>query len=196
MATRLRVAAIAVAALGLAAPVDAFEAEVRPLVQKYCIACHTGTLIAPLDIAGLGFELDDAATYRAWVRVFERLENGEMPPVGALIPEAAELESPLATLREALTEANLAARNGQRTPLRRLTRLEYAYTIADLIGLDEAQGMDLIQSLPVEADTGGFDTVAAKQGISALHVRGYLGGGGSGVGRRAYPRTPAEDHAA
>ena len=26
----------------------------------------------------------------------------------------------------------------------------------------------------MEADTGGFDTVASKQGISALHVRSYL----------------------
>ena len=174
-ATRLGVAGIAAVTLGLTtASVDAFEAEVKPLVQKYCIACHTGTLIAPLDLAGLGFDLDDTATYRAWVRVFVRLEGGEMPPAGALHPEAAELESPLATLKDALTEANLARRNGQRTPLRRLTRLEYAYTIADLLGLDEAHGMDLIQALPAEADTGGFDTVAAKQGISALHVRSYL----------------------
>ena len=40
--------------------------------------------------------------------------------------------------KQALTDANLRARDGQRTPLRRLTRLEYAYTIQDLLGLDEA----------------------------------------------------------
>ena len=40
----------------------------QPLLQKYCIACATGTVIAPLDKAGLGFDLGDAATYRSWVR--------------------------------------------------------------------------------------------------------------------------------
>lgn len=155
-------------------PAHAFEAEVVPLVQKHCIACHTGTILAPLDLAGLGYDLDDPATFGAWARVYERLENGEMPPVGALMPEPEELATALASMKKSLLAANLAARDGQRTPLRRLTRLEYAYTIADLLGLDEAQGMDLIQNLPAEADTGGFDTVAAKQGISALHVRSYL----------------------
>ncbi len=167
--------AIALAALASTTSVHhAFEAEVAPLVQKHCIACHTGTILAPLDLAGLGYDLTDPATFGAWERVHERLDNGEMPPAGALMPEPDELAAVLASMKESLLEANLAARNGQRTPLRRLTRLEYAYTLQDLLGLDEAQGLALIQSLPVEADTGGFDTVAAKQGISALHVRGYL----------------------
>ena len=49
-------------------PARAFEDDLKPLLQKYCIACHTGTVIAPLDMAGLGFDLGDAATYRSWVR--------------------------------------------------------------------------------------------------------------------------------
>lgn len=170
----IRRIAIALAVPSLSLPLHAFEADVAPLVQKHCIACHTGTILAPLDLAGLSYDLTDPATFGAWARVYERLENGEMPPVGALKPEPDELAAALASMKESLLEANLASRNGQRTPLRRLTRLEYAYTIADLLGLDEAQGVDLIQNLPVEADTGGFDTVASKQGISALHVRSYL----------------------
>ncbi|MCY3841168.1 MAG: DUF1592 domain-containing protein [Gammaproteobacteria bacterium] len=162
------------AGLGALVPVPAFEAEVASLVQEHCIACHTGTILAPLDLAGLGYDIADPATFGAWARVYERLENGEMPPAGALMPDADELATALASMKESLLEANLAARNGQRTPLRRLTRLEYGYTIQDLLGIDEAQGMDLIQNLPAEADTGRFDTVAAKQGISALHVRSYL----------------------
>ncbi len=172
-AASIRLAA-GLAGLASLVPVHAFEADVAPLVQKHCLACHTGTILAPLDLAGLGYELADPATFGAWTRVYERLETGEMPPAGALMPEPEERATALASMKESLLEANLAARNGQRTPLRRLTRLEYAYTIADLLGLDEAQGLDLIQNLPVEADTGGFDTVASKQGISALHVRSYL----------------------
>ena len=65
-----------------------------------------------------------------------------------------------------------AARNAQRCA--RLTRLEYQYTISDLLNIDGEIAEAIAESLPAEADSGGFDTVAAKQGISALHVRGYL----------------------
>ena len=88
----------AVSALSSTTPARAFEDDLKPLVQKYCIACHTGTVIAPLDMAGLGFDLGDAATYRSWVRIYERLENGEMPPAGALRPEPADLARRLPTL--------------------------------------------------------------------------------------------------
>ena len=97
-----------------------------------------------------------------------------MPPAAARRPEAAAVETALGSLKRALTDANLAARGELRTPLRRLTRLEYAYTIADLLQVDEAVGLDLSQGLPAEADSGGFDTVAANQSMSPLHVRAYL----------------------
>ena len=77
-------------------------------------------------------------------------------------------------MKHALTDANLAARGDQRTPLRRLTRLEYAYTIQDLLGIDEAIASALGEMLPAEADSGGFDTVAANQSMSPLHVQSYL----------------------
>ncbi|MDA1095131.1 MAG: DUF1592 domain-containing protein [Acidobacteria bacterium] len=77
-------------------------------------------------------------------------------------------------MKLALSDANLAARGGQRTPLRRLTRLEYGYTIADLLLVDEAIGSELALNLPAEADSGGFDTVAANQAMSPLHVQSYL----------------------
>ncbi len=83
-------------------------------------------------------------------------------------------ETALGSLKRALVDANLAARGEQRTTLRRLTRLEYAYTIQDLLGIDEAIATQLGQSLPAEADSGGFDTVAATQSMSPLHVRAYL----------------------
>ena len=62
----------------------------------------------------------------------------------------------------------------KRTPLRRLTQLEYRYTLADLLHIDVEHAAGLAEALPAEADSGGFDTVAANQGISALHVRKYL----------------------
>ena len=156
------------------AAAQSLEAEVTPLVETSCLACHGDRTVTPLNLARLGFDLTDRATYRAWERVYERVENGEMPPAAVARPDAAVVETALGSLKRALVDANLAARGGQRTPLRRLTRLEYGYTIADLLGIDEAVGEVLSRGLPAEADSGGFDTVAAKQSMSPLHVRAYL----------------------
>ena len=46
------------------------------------------------------------------------------------------------------------ARGAQRTPLRRLTRLEYGYSIEDLLQVDEAVAADVASLLPAEADIG------------------------------------------
>ena len=156
------------------ASAQSFEADVAPLVQGSCLACHGERTVTPLNLSNLGFDLTDRETYRAWERVYERLESGEMPPPAVPRPDAALVETALGSLKRALVDANLTARGDLRTPLRRLTRLEYAYTIADLLQLDEAVGTELSLMLPAEADSGGFDTVAARQSMSPLHVQAYL----------------------
>ena len=151
-----------------------FFEGVAPLVDRSCIRCHGNRTATPLSITRLSHDLTDAATFRTWQRIHDRIANGEMPPPEAPKPEAELIEAALASLKGALTSANLDARGGQRVPLRRLTRLEYAYTVQDLLSIDEAVAMELSQQLPAEADSGGFDTVAANQSMSPLHVRGYL----------------------
>ena len=97
-----------------------------------------------------------------------------MPPPTAARPAAPVVERALGALKRALVNANLAARGDVRAPLRRLTRLEYAYTIQDLLLVDEEIGASLGDVLAAEADSGVFDTVAANQSMSPLHVRAYL----------------------
>ncbi|MDE2690066.1 MAG: DUF1592 domain-containing protein [Acidobacteriota bacterium] len=151
-----------------------FFEGVAPLVDRSCIRCHGNRTATPLSITRLSHDLTDARTFRTWQRIHDRIANGEMPPPEAPKPEAELISAALESLKGALAEANLAARGDQRVPLRRLTRLEYAYTIQDLLAIDEAVAMELSQSLPAEADSGGFDTVAANQSMSPLHVRSYL----------------------
>lgn len=166
----------AVSAQETAEPTEAagFFEGVAPLVDRSCIRCHGNRTATPLSITRLSNDLTDARTFRTWQRIHDRIANGEMPPPEAPKPEAELIDAALASLKGALVEANLASRGGQRVPLRRLTRLEYAYTVQDLLAIDEAVAMELSQSLPAEADSGGFDTVAANQSMSPLHVRSYL----------------------
>ena len=176
------------------APAQSLEEDVTPLVKSSCLLCHSDLTVTPLNLQSLGFDLADPETLRAWERVFERVEDGEMPPLGAPRPDRAIVETALGSLKRSLVDASLAARAGQRTPLRRLTRLEYAYTIQDLLLIDEELGKELSQILPAEADSGGFDTVAAKQGISALHVRSYLAAGDRALDAaiKLGPRPPTD----
>jgi hypothetical protein len=57
-----------------------------------------------------------------------------------------------------------------RTPLRRLTRFEYANTVSDLLHVDPAPAADL----PADEVTNGFDNNAGVLTVSALHAEKYV----------------------
>ncbi|HCP44749.1 MAG TPA: hypothetical protein DIU15_01780, partial [Deltaproteobacteria bacterium] len=173
---RLTVSALALVAMTVppGAAAQTLDADVAPLVETSCLRCHGERTVTPLNLARLGSDLTDLETYQAWEKVYERVEAGEMPPATAPQPDDTVVETALGSLKRALVAANRQARGDQRTPLRRLTRLEYAYTLQDLLGIDEAVATDLSLTLPAEADSGGFDTVAANQSLSPLHVNAYL----------------------
>jgi len=156
------------------AAAQTFEDDLRPLVRDACVHCHGVRTVTPLNLVDLGYNLADHETFNTWERVYERLWRGEMPPASAPQPERGAMENALGSLKRALTDASLSARGGQRVHLRRLTRLEYGYTISDLLGVDQEIGAELSLELPAEADSGGFDTVAITQSMSPLHVRSYL----------------------
>ena len=168
------IAVFSICALLTTGSMQGFKQDVQPLLNSTCLACHSNEALSQLDFTKLGYDLSNPHVYRKWERVFERLERGEMPPAPMPKPDAGVLETAMAALKEALTNANLAKRGTHRTALRRLTRLEYQYTIEDLLGIDPAEAEQLVVALPAEADSGGFDTIAANQGISPLHVRGYM----------------------
>ena len=156
------------------ASADSFEADVKPLFEASCMLCHGENTATPLNVQELSYDLSDAETYRRWQHIYNRLERGEMPPMAVSDTVRSLIDNALAALKPALVDANVAARGGSRTALRRLTQLEYANTLQDLLYLDAEAAMALSGGLPAEADTGGFDTVASKQDISPLHVRSYL----------------------
>ena len=98
------------------ASAQSFESEVAPLVETSCLQCHGARTVTPLNLSQLGFDLTDAETMRAWTKVYERVEKGEMPPASARRPDAAVVETALGSLKAALVDANLTARvdNGPR----------------------------------------------------------------------------------
>ncbi len=150
---------------------QSFDSDVASLIEDSCIHCHDATTVTRLNFETLGDDLADPETFRQWEHVFDRIKSEEMPPESEPRPDPALVESALSGLKEALRFTNLAAQRDQgRVPARRLTKLEYGYTIQDLLGIEG----DVSQLLPDEHDSGTFDTVGATQRISAVHVRSYL----------------------
>jgi hypothetical protein len=156
------------------ASADSFEAEVEPMLEASCLLCHGEGTVTPLNMQELSYDLGDAEVYRTWQHIYNRIERGQMPPMEVTDTVQSLIENALAALKPALVDANIAARGGSRAELRRLTQLEYAYSLQDLLHLDAETATAMASELPAAADTGGFDTVAKNQDISPLHVRGYL----------------------
>jgi len=150
---------------------QSFKADIAPLVKAACIDCHDADTETRLNFEQLSYDLADANAFRQWEKIFDRVKAGEMPPKSEPRPDATQLKKTLGSLERSLRETNLARqRKSGRVSSRRLTRLEYAYTIRDLLLIED----DLATLLPAESDSGGFDTVGATQRTSPVHIRSYL----------------------
>ena len=129
--------------------------DVDPLIESSCIHCHDSETETRLNFESLDHDLANPETFRKRVRIFDRLQKGEMPPESETRPDEEQLAKALTSLNKSLREANLSAqeKNG-RVPLRRLTRREYEYTLHDLLDI---RG-ELARLLPPENESFGFDT--------------------------------------
>lgn len=152
-----------------------FTQEVAPLLQKYCLSCHTGEESKgdfPLDhLRGIR----DVTSGALDTHLFkDMITSGEMPPKG----------KPAPTEHERLTLAQWVDAAVAYVPpdapvdpgwftIHRLNRTEYRNTLRDLLGIDPAKN-DLAAKLPRD-DTGyGFDNIADVLSISPLAIEQYL----------------------
>ena len=95
-----------------------FERDVAPLVQKYCLSCHsTKAKKGSLDLERFATLDDIRGDVKVWQGIIEQIEAGEMPPKDKPQPTAAEKTQLLAWVRTFLdTEAK--ARSGDPGMLR------------------------------------------------------------------------------
>ena len=154
-----------------AASAETFRRNVAPLIEASCVSCHDSDTETGFNLEALGDDLTDAESFRAWEKVFDRVKDGEMPPPSEDRPAPDHLELALQSLKKSLHAASysLQQREG-RVPARRLTKLEYGWTIRDLLLV----AGDAATDLPAESDSGSFDTIGSSQRISDVHMKSYL----------------------
>lgn len=141
---------------------------IQPFLTRHCADCHDSEEHkGGLDLAALSTDADDAAGHKAWVRVFDRVLAGEMPPKKKPRPAADETRAFLTTLGGDLV-AKHAAQKG--TVLRRLNRREYENTVSDLMGVR----LHVAGLLPEDGRAFGFDNVGEALGVSAMQMQRYM----------------------
>jgi hypothetical protein len=178
LASCLRSAGLLPAVLGsmaLAAPEDeVFSRTIRPLLDEYCITCHsTEDQEGDLDLERFDSLAAIARDPAAWEQVEEQLELGEMPPKKEAQPSAEQKEQLQRWVRERLGAiARTHAGDPGPVVLRRLSNAEYTWTIRDLTGIAT---LDPAHEFPVDGAAGeGFTNAGAALVMSPALVTKYL----------------------
>lgn len=146
--------------------------QLREFVTKHCQDCHSGAdADGHFDIASLTFDLAAPEAEARWVRIFDRVHEGEMPPPGVERPAAAESEAFLQTTGDWIRSFQ-QARTAEfgRVRARRLTRREIERSLHDLLGID----IPLADQLPEESRSAVFTTVSDGQSMSHFQLERHL----------------------
>ena len=159
--------------LDIQRPAIATEQFPNSFFKSHCVECHDAKdSEGGFDLSALKFELSNADNFAKWVRVYDRIESGEMPPKGQSRPPVAEKNAVTKWLKTTLIEAEQDAHHGEpRTGVRRLTRSEYENTIRDLFDMP---GIALQGNLPADGSAHGFDKNSDALDISHVNMAKYV----------------------
>lgn len=154
---------------------DAADPAVPPRVttffQTYCIHCH-GTTKPKGDFQiGLLKVSANVADAENWQLVLDNLQLGEMPPKDAKQPQPAEVEPVTSWIQNELSRAATELKgNGGEVVLRRLNRVEYENTIADLF---DVHG-NFAAGFPDDLREHGFDNNGGALMLSSAQMQEYM----------------------
>jgi len=143
-----------------------------PQIDKSCIECHDkDNTKGSLDLTALSFDLTNPSTRERWIRIYDRVEKGEMPPKPEDLPkpERAELVKSLSTSITAADHADILAHG--RGPLRRLNRDEYEQNLRDLLQLPD---LDIRDILPEDREGHRFNKTTDMLDMSRVQLVAYL----------------------
>jgi mono/diheme cytochrome c family protein len=147
-------------------------ANVRSLLDKHCVGCHSERIKSG-GVTLQGADLADVAVNPApWERSVRKMRAGMMPPAGSPRIDPAVRETMAAGLETELDRHAIV----QLPPpgLHRLNRSEYQNAIRDLLALN----VDASKFLPTDDSTAGFDNMAGTLVMSPPLLEAYLSAAG------------------
>jgi hypothetical protein len=155
-----------------APPAPAFDRDVRPILDEVCTRCHNERKAN----AGLNFNtFMDPATLETrrdtWELVVDKVKSGDMPPVDEDPLSVQERAAMVAYLEGAFARADREMKpDPGHVPVHRLTRVEYANTIRDLLGVD----FRATDEFPPDDSGYGFDNIGDVLTVSPALMQRYL----------------------
>jgi hypothetical protein len=139
--------------------------------SKYCFDCHTSKSKEHFDFESLSFSLESDSDRQIWTKIRDQLAYRFMPPKEEKQPEPAERQAAIKWIEDQLIVSEQERRKVTgRSPLRRLSRLEYENTIRDLLDVK----VDLSDLIPAETNSDGFLNNADSLHVSSFLLDSYL----------------------
>jgi mono/diheme cytochrome c family protein len=142
--------------------------------EEYCSDCHYEDKSGGLDLSELTFDPGNPDNFATWVRVFDRVSAGEMPPKKKKKhrPTPTDLAGFTKNVSSSLTgfENEITAHDG-RAVQRRLNRYEYENALRDLLNVPWAQVKD---KLPFDGEAYRFNKSGEALDVSFVQMERYL----------------------
>lgn len=153
---------------------DTLPSVPREFILNHCADCHDEeTRKAGLNLVDLDYQPADSANLVIWVRVHDRVEAGEMPPIKKPRPEPAELGAFITKLAATLTASEEALLEGTgRAMQRRLNRFEYENALRDLLNVPWVQ---IRNQLPEDGEAHRYNKLGEALDVSHVQMARYLG---------------------
>jgi hypothetical protein len=145
-------------------------ADVKTIVRTYCLDCHS----AEEQKGDLDLETSDIhQDPKVWEQVLDQIELGEMPPKKSKQMSAEETTALTGWIQSTLDDIALGnAGDPGPVVLRRLSNMEYTYTLRDLTGVET---LDPAREFPIDGAAGeGFTNAGAALVMSPGLLTKYL----------------------
>jgi hypothetical protein len=155
-----------------APPAANFDGDVRPILDEVCTRCHNEKKAN----AGLNFTpFMNPATLASrrdtWEMIVDKVKSGDMPPVDEDPLSAHERAAMVSYLESAFARADRDLKpDPGHVPVHRLTRVEYANTVRDLLGVD----FRTTDAFPPDDSGYGFDNIGDVLTVSPALMQRYL----------------------
>lgn len=160
-----------------------FPAPVKEVLKSHCFKCH-GPEKQKSDIRFDTLSTDfigQRAAAETWHDAMNVVQLGEMPPADEPDLTTAERKLLVDWIREKLHAAAKSSKTSSGgVVMRRLNKVEYRYTLTDLLGVEADYGSEL-PSDPLSSD--GFLNNGKALGMSGLQMEYYLKSARDAMGR-------------
>lgn len=151
-------------------------ARLNDFLRSNCLDCHDGAdgeghFDLNSVLSAESKDLSNHTNLHHWVRVFDRVNDGEMPPPEDVDVDADERASFLRESSQWIdhSESLLHAQAG-RVGARRLTNDQLQATLCDLLAIE----LPLAELIPDEQRTDGFRNIASAQSMSHYYLEDHL----------------------